>query len=169
MPAIVRVAIPVPLAQSFDYLAPATHDAAQIAPGTRVLVPFAGKERVGIALGTAPASSLAPHRLKSIAAVLDERPLVGGELLDTLQWLSRYYHHPLGEVLDAALPVSLRSARSVPPSGTAAIMLAPQASSGARAGSVSAALLTLLANGPMTFEHLDAALPAWRSAAAHLR
>ena len=169
MSAIVRVAIPVPLAQSFDYLPPATHAATEIAPGTRVLVPFAGRERVGIALGMAPASSLSRDRLKRIAAVLDEVPLVCGELLDTLLWLSRYYHHPLGEVLDAALPVSLRSARAVPPSGAPALMLVVGASSSVRAGSVSAALLALLANGPMTFEHLDASLPAWRSAASHLR
>lgn len=169
MPGIVRVAIPVPLAQSFDYLPPQDFPDRPIAPGTRVLVPFAGRERVGIALGTDPQSSIARDRLKPITTVLDEAPLVSGELLETLLWLSRYYHHPLGEVLEAALPVGLRSARPIPPMGEAALALVDGTTADVRPGSASAALLTLLAGGPMTLRRLDAALPKWRSAAAHLR
>src|SRR4051812_48593627 len=114
MSGIVRIAIPVPLAQSFDYLPPQESPSRPIAPGTRVLVPFAGRERVGIALGSGEKSAISLERLKPITTVLDETPLVTGELLETLQWLSRYYHHPLGEVLEAALPVGLRTARAIP-------------------------------------------------------
>ncbi|EIM02888.1 hypothetical protein, partial [Rhodanobacter sp. 115] len=37
MPAVLRVALPVPLPSLFDYLPPAT---GQAVPGSRVLVPF---------------------------------------------------------------------------------------------------------------------------------
>ena len=39
---------------------------------------------------------------------LDPAPLFHGELLDSLRWLARYTHAPLGEVFATALPAPLR-------------------------------------------------------------
>ena len=52
-----QVAVDLPLASTFDYLPPSGQDAAAIAPGTRVLVPFGRGERVGLALGVSPGPS----------------------------------------------------------------------------------------------------------------
>ena len=39
---------------------------------------------------------------------LDPAPLFHGELLESLRWLARYTHAPLGEVFATALPAPLR-------------------------------------------------------------
>lgn len=102
-----KVAVPAPLYQSFDYLAPAT----PVARGARVSVPFGRRILTGIALGSAGASDFAGARLKSVIEVLDTEPLFDDPLLDLLEWAAGYYHHPIGEVLAAALPVWLRQGR----------------------------------------------------------
>ena len=108
MPEILRVAVPVPLPQLFDYLAPR---GALPQPGCRVLVPFGPGRQVGIVVGSAGDSELPRNKLKPVSAVLDAQPLLGAELLATLQWAARYYQHPLGAVLETALPVGLRQAK----------------------------------------------------------
>jgi primosomal protein N' (replication factor Y) len=170
MLAILRVAVPVPLPQLFDYLPPAGVDAHAIAPGTRLAVPFGRSQRVGVVVERLTESELPIDRLKTASALLDAQPLITRELLGSLEWVARYYQHPLGEVLDTALPAGLRRARELPREGEPALMLAPEQDvSSAKSGSASAQLLTLLARGPLAFSALDAAMPKWRSAAANLR
>ena len=102
--------MPVPLADVFDYLAPA---GAPPAPGSRVRVPFGRGERIGIVVEHAAASALAPAKLKPIREVLDAAPPLGAELLHSLRWAADYYHHPIGEVLSHALPALLREGRAL--------------------------------------------------------
>jgi primosomal protein N' (replication factor Y) len=147
-------------------------------------VPFGHGRRVGILIDVGSDSPLPWDRLKPAIAVLDPEPLLTGELLDTLRWTAQYYQHPLGEVLQTALPVGLRSARLAPPAGerawarvalgtdaTATVTTTGTTASAAapRAGSRAAQLLDLLARGPLNAAQLEAALPGWRSAAANLR
>lgn len=170
MSVVLRVAVPVPLAQLFDYLVPAGIDAQAIGPGTRVAVPFGRSERVGVVIECRDESELPADRLKPATAILDAQPLISRELLESLAWVARYYQHPLGEVLDTALPAGLRRSRTLPPEGEPALALARGADGAkAKAGTASAQLLTLLANGPLTHLALDARLPNWRNAAANLR
>ena len=119
----------------------------------------------------ADASDLPADRLKTASRVLDATPLIDAELMSTLQWAARYYQHPLGEVLHAAIPAALRSARPLPASVASALALTeegeiaradPKRRSGTRIG----ALLDLARAGSRCpIEDLDAALPGWRSAA----
>ena len=151
---ILRVALPVPLHTLFDYRVDG--DAGAIAVGSRVLVPFGRRELVGVVAEPVAGSELDPARLKPILRVLDDAPLLTGELLATLRWAARYYQHPLGEVLQGALPVALRSARALPQTGVAALRLtegghAALADPGRRRGTRVETLLSALA---------DAALPA---------
>lgn len=170
MPGVVRVAVPVPLAQLFDYLPPGDIRAQAIAPGSRILVPFGRSKRVGIVVDNVAETTLAPTRLKHAIAVLDAKPLLNAELLETLQWLAQYYLHPLGEVLETALPVGLRRPRALPQAGEAALMLVEGIDrSSVRTGSNSAILVDLLAAGPIAHSTLDARMPKWRGAAANLR
>jgi primosomal protein N' (replication factor Y) (superfamily II helicase) len=119
---ILRVAVPVPLLQVFDYLPPP--DAAMPpAVGCRVAVPFGRSRRVGIIVDVAQDSELPRDRLKPVIEILDSRPLLTAELLDTLRWTARYYQHPLGEVLQAALPTGLRRAREAADAGERALIL----------------------------------------------
>jgi len=108
---LVRVAVPVPLADAFDYLAAADEPLPPL--GSRVRVPFGRRERVGIVVEHPAATSLALARLKPIREVLDTQPTVGSELLQTLRWAANYYHYPVGEVLSHALPSLLREGRAL--------------------------------------------------------
>jgi len=157
MTSILRVALPVPLHTLFDY----REGAAEAAVGCRVRVPFGRRELVGIVAERVDGSTLDEARLKVAGAVLDEAPLLGGELLASLRWAARYYQHPLGEVLFAALPTSLRNARALPAAGIAAVELTPAGSTaladGApRRGTRIATLLESLADGPLATAQLDA-------------
>ena len=108
---VIRVAVPVPLADLFDYLAPP--GAPLPPPGGRVRVPFGARERVGVVVDHARTSTLAPAKLKPIREALDADALLGAELLQSLRWAADYYHHPLGEVLSHALPALLRDGRAL--------------------------------------------------------
>ena len=122
MPAVLRVAVPVPLPQLFDYLPPRGSRAADIAPGSRIAVPFGRGKRVGIVIDNAAESEIDTSRLKPAFALLDPEPVINAELLATLQWVSKYYLHPLGEVLDTALPVGLRRIQAQPELGDLALI-----------------------------------------------
>jgi primosomal protein N' (replication factor Y) len=172
MPAVLRVAVPVPLAQEFDYLPPAGIDARAVAPGCRVVVRFGRAECVGVVLGHAAESTIAPGKLKRASCLLDTQPLITAELSASLAWASRYYQHPLGEVLETALPVGLRRAKPLPESGEPAVLRSEPVAADAvlpRKGSRPAALFELLADGPMACAELDQRLPGWRRAATNLR
>jgi primosomal protein N' (replication factor Y) len=170
MPDVLRVAVPVPLPQLFDYRAPP----GGVAPGCRVLVPFGRGRCVGIVVGHADTSEVPAARLKAVSAVLDEQPLLGAELLATLQWASRYYQHPLGAVLETALPVGMRQAKPLPFEGERALALsaaglAVVADPPLRRGTRVRALFERLAAGPVAYALLDETLPGWRDSASALR
>ncbi len=107
---IVRVALPVPLRQLFDYklecnLAP------QI--GCRVLVPFGSRKLVGIIWQIAPADSFSSDKIKAVLQLLDQQPVLPAQLCQLLSFAADYYHYPLGEVLISALPALLRDGRNL--------------------------------------------------------
>jgi primosomal protein N' (replication factor Y) len=109
--ALVRVAVPVPLAEGFDYCVPAGTKVP--AAGCRVRVPFGRGERIGIVVEHPTATALPNDKLKAIGAVLDSEPALGPELLATLRWAADYYHHALGAVLSHSLPAHLRAGRAI--------------------------------------------------------
>ncbi|MEN9847484.1 MAG: hypothetical protein RL368_224 [Pseudomonadota bacterium] len=109
---IYQVAVPTPLDQVFDYLPPENWMPYPLAVGMRVLVPFGNRVLGGLIVAIQEESDCPPEKLKAIRSVLDKTPLFNTEELALLQWVSRYYHYPLGEVLDAALPSLLRSGKT---------------------------------------------------------
>ncbi|WP_213992508.1 primosomal protein N' [Sodalis sp. dw_96] len=106
---VVHVALPVPLARTFDYLYPAH---ARPVIGGRVRVPFGQRNAIGIVTGISASSTLAPDKLKTINGVLDEHSLFPDSLWRILNWAIGYYHYPAGEVLFHALPVLLRQGKA---------------------------------------------------------
>ncbi len=152
---ILRVALPVPLHSLFDYRVDA-----EVAPGCRVLVPFGKRHVVGVAIGMASPEEVGTRALKPVERVLDATPLLTPELMATLQWAARYYQHPLGEVLQAALPVHLRSPRDLPETGVPVLRLTPEGIAalddpGRRRGTRVDALLAKLAERPQSRAELD--------------
>ncbi|MEQ9735797.1 MAG: primosomal protein N' [Algiphilus sp.] len=105
---LLPVAINRPMRTHLDYQIDPVQ-MARIRRGMRVRVPLGRREVLGIALdGARPAQAQDRHRYKPVHAVLDDAPLLGEELMDSLQWSADYYHHPIGEVIAAALPGALR-------------------------------------------------------------
>ena len=111
-PAILRVALPVPLPRLFDYLPPPGVDAALVAVGARLRVPFGQREVCGLVVGHGQADP--GVELRAALDAPDAAPLLRGELLASLRWLAGYLHAPLGEVLAAALPAALRRGEPLP-------------------------------------------------------
>ncbi|ELY4664831.1 primosomal protein N' [Cronobacter muytjensii] len=109
---VARVALPVPLARTFDYLLPDTMTAAA---GCRVRVPFGRQQRVGVVVAVGEESELPRSELKSVEEVLDGASLYPTTLWRMLLWAADYYHHPVGEVLFHALPVLLRQGKPASP------------------------------------------------------
>lgn len=110
-PLIIRIAIPIPLNCLFDYLAPDKFSIDSFKPGIRVLVPFGKAKKVGFVIETVESSDIKINRLKEIIEVLDEKPLLNDKDIQLLHWASSYYHYPLGDVFNAAFPVSLRKGK----------------------------------------------------------
>lgn len=108
MASIVHLAIPTPLRQLFDYLS--DNPVSFWQPGMRVSVNFAGRNCVAFVIRASESDSKQNNsKLKAIDEIIDEQPLLPEEVLQTVLWVSRYYHHPLGECLQTALPKRLRN------------------------------------------------------------
>lgn len=113
VPDCYQVAVPSPLRRLFDYLAPTSHSG-EIAPGSRVRVPFGTRELVGVVVGRQPRDAAAPGELRAIQAVLDAEPLLPPALLELVAWAADYYQYPLGEALASVLPAALRQGHDYP-------------------------------------------------------
>ena len=111
---IVRVALPLPLPQMFDYLAA---DASAADVGRCVKVPFGRGERNGLIVGLACAADgeggIDPARLKTVLHIQRDVPPLPADWLELVAFVARYYHAPLGEVVALALPPGLRRADGV--------------------------------------------------------
>lgn len=111
---VLKVALPLPLRELFDYLPPANDDA--VRAGARVLVPFGPRELVGIVVTVQAPSSVQQEKLLRVKRVLDQGiALLDENLLSLMQWCWQYYKHAPGDVLQAALPPALRKAKGTLP------------------------------------------------------
>ncbi|MCF8798444.1 primosomal protein N' [Xanthomonas campestris] len=165
-----RVALPVPLPQLFDYLPPQDTDVdGPDRVGCRVRVPFGPRELIGVVVerGQQPSA----EGLRAALDWCDDTPLLVDELARSLQWLARYTHAPLGEAQASALPGPLRRGEPLADTHAWAWQLTEAGHTGAgslRAGSRPALLAALLLAGPLAEEPLEQQLPQWREAARNL-
>ncbi|NNC65833.1 MAG: primosomal protein N' [Gammaproteobacteria bacterium] len=110
---VIRVAVPLPIREGLDYLWAGPGPAP--APGCRVQVPVARKSHTGIVIEHPATSPVGVDKLKRATTALDAQPIIAADLLETLVWCASYYHHPIGEVISAALPALLRRGRTAAP------------------------------------------------------
>ncbi|PAS99928.1 MAG: primosomal protein N' [Candidatus Dactylopiibacterium carminicum] len=108
---MVRVALPLPLPRLFDYSV-----TGEICPqiGQCVRLPFRAGEKTGVIVALDPSDSPPPEKLKPVLEVLRELPPLPAQWLALTAFAARYYQHPLGEVVSAALPPGIRRAVSLP-------------------------------------------------------
>ena len=168
-----KVAVSVPLSQEFDYLPPANGPLP--GAGCRVVVPFGPRQQVGLVLGHAAESTLPSGRLRRCSANLDEEPLLTEAELRLIRFTADYYHHPIGEVVAAALPAILRQGKPLHPvvemiGATDLGAAADIESLATRAPRQAELLETLIDAGGNGCEadHLTELLPNWRRVAKAL-
>jgi primosomal protein N' (replication factor Y) len=175
IPGVLRVVIDAPLRTPFDYLPPPGLLPAGVPLGVRVRVPLGKRAAIGIVVDYASEAQVGPEALKSVHQVLDSAALLDPALLHLLRWTADYYHHPLGEVIAAALPRALRdgapAAAQVERWCTTPAGLAALAQDGARRAPKQRALLALLADNPtgLGAPAISAQLAHWRESARALQ
>jgi primosomal protein N' (replication factor Y) len=163
---VLRVAINAPLSRLFDYLPPSSCERTP-EPGCRLMVPFGRRTQCAMLLEIADASELPMSRLRRAHEVLDREPLLRPSDLWLIRFTSDYYHHPIGEVVAAALPALLRQGKTLHPvvehlaltdAGAAVDIAALERKAPRQAG-----FLALLQHrARLSFEELDQAAPGWK-------
>lgn len=103
---IIQVALDLPLRKLFDY----SCDASQPAPliGSRVLVPLASAERVGIVMQHAESTTVPEDKLRSINSILTDLPPLDKDLVTFLLQAAFHSQLPIGKLVFAALPPPAR-------------------------------------------------------------
>ncbi|MCU0951712.1 MAG: primosomal protein N' [Burkholderiaceae bacterium] len=170
---ILRVALDTPLRSLFDYRAPPPANGIA-GPGCRVRVPFGRRSTVGMVVETADHSDIDPAKLRSALELIDPAPVLDATLLALLRWCADYYHHPIGEVLAAALPKLARE--GAPPVALSEYWhltvegAAARAADELRRARKQRALLELLqqSGGSASADTIAAHWPQWRGAARAL-
>lgn len=168
---VLKVALPVPLRQVFDYL-PLEDDIKPL-KGMRVVVPFGRRKLAGVIVEVANGSELPIEKLARVVAYPDGgQKVLTGETLGLLKWCWRYYQHAPGEVVFNALPPLLRKAEGVIPPLPVQYSLTP---AGAERlleppGRIKAQLRLLeqMSQGPVGDTVLRAVAPSWRKTLAKL-
>lgn len=164
---VYQIALPAPLHRLFDYLPP--ENAPPPVIGARVRVPFGPRRlAVGLVLGAATKSALPRTKLKRIHEILDPAALLTESQLALLRWAAEYYHHPIGEVIAAALPALLRQGHSPDAAALTAWRATPAGIQAVAAGTLARApaqahLLASLCQSPggLEAQALSALSPRW--------
>ena len=168
---VLKVALPVPLRQLFDYLPVATLPLPQA--GAMVLVPFGRRKLVGVVAEVADHTDLPPEKLATAIDYPDlEQAVLNKETLGLLKWCWRYYKHAPGEVVFNALPPLLRKTSGTIPPPPVQYCLTPAGEQRLQdpPGRIRAQmrLLEAISDGAATAEQLRAVSTGWKKTLARL-
>ena len=104
----VEVILPLPVDGSFTYSI--VDSESDISVGQRVVVPF-GRRKIYTAIVIDLHNNKPTlYEAKNVIAVLDEANIVNEIQIKFWKWISEYYMSRLGDVMNAALPSSLKLA-----------------------------------------------------------
>lgn len=98
------VAVLAPLARPLTY----RYTGDDLPIGIRVLVPLGQGQRLVSGYVVGRQEQPPAGDLKDIVERLDPFPLFPAELLPLFHWMAAYYHHPLAQVINTALPKGLQ-------------------------------------------------------------
>lgn len=101
-----RIAVTLPIRETFTYAVPGSLvPVARV--GCRALVPFRNRKIIGYILGEEEAGNGEGEEVKDILDILDPEPLFGKNLVPFFEWMAGYYLHPVGRLIQSALPPGL--------------------------------------------------------------
>ena len=103
----VEVVVDVPVRRYFTYEIP-EHLLAKVEVGSRLYVPFQKRPRAALAMALRALPPDPKIRIENVIDVLDPGPVVPESVVAILEWTSRYYFAPPGEVMRLILPKPLR-------------------------------------------------------------
>lgn len=104
------VVLPLPMDQPYTYAVPAAL-ASRAAVGMRVLVPLGGRKETGYIVALHHHCTL--DKVRAIAELPDDTPVIAPQLLSLCQWLADYYCCSWGEAVQCAVPAGVRAAGRV--------------------------------------------------------
>ncbi|HZI94894.1 MAG TPA: hypothetical protein VFE84_11665, partial [Patescibacteria group bacterium] len=93
IPRYVDVAVPLPVRSLFTYQV-ASDTPGSSEPGARAVVPVGRRLVTGVIVRPASPGTLDPGRIRNVAELPDEAPILPGELLQLAIWAARYYVTP---------------------------------------------------------------------------
>lgn len=109
------VAVFCPLHQTFSYLGPPG-----LMRGQRVRVPLGHRELTGVVVGLTQGT---PEQvLKSVHSVPDAEPFMPAHLCALADWISQYYHAPIGQAYELCLPAMARKGVPLKPAKTKTVL-----------------------------------------------
>ena len=109
-----RIAVEAPLAQSLTYRTPSElAGSPALQRGASVLVPLGRRKVTGVVLSETAEPTVGDKKfvIKEIVSIAPERPLLQEKFVQWLEWLSKYYLHPIGQVTELAFPPLTRKTK----------------------------------------------------------
>ncbi len=79
--------------------------------GSRVLVPFGNRKIEGYVIGLKENTSVPPDKLKTVFETLDDRPVIGEEMLELMRFMRARYHLRVVDALRLFIPSQMRGGR----------------------------------------------------------
>jgi primosomal protein N' (replication factor Y) len=150
---ILQIALDVPLPRLFDYrLAEEGEGSGEGNPvGRLAKVPFGPGIKIGVVISVAATSDQPADKLKS-AELIADLPALPADWLELCSFCARYYHYPLGQVTNFALPPLLRRGkRPRTPKAKATAVLPEPTFAAATTGQTAAIEAITQASGFQTF------------------
>lgn len=108
----IQVAVPVPMRQLFTYIVPKELQSPPIRIGERVAVSFGARKVIAIVISV-DESCTVDAKIKPISQRLNDSFHLSASLVSYLKLCANYYHHPIGDVFQQALPKLLRQVKNV--------------------------------------------------------
>ena len=108
----VQVAVPVPMRQLFTYQVPEKMQTPSIKIGERVAVSFGARKVIAVVIAIDDQCTI-ESKIKPISQRLNDSFHLSDSLVSYLTLCANYYHHPIGDVFQQALPKLLRQVKQV--------------------------------------------------------
>lgn len=99
-----EISVALPVHGTFTYAVPEPL-LSLVMIGKRVLVPFKHRHVTGYIMG--PSTPIPTKKIKNILDIIDDEPLFPAAMVAFYKWIADYYIHPVGEVVQTALPRGL--------------------------------------------------------------
>ena len=79
--------------------------------GSRVSIPFGNRKIEGYVIGIRDTTDVPTDKLKEICEVLDDRPVISGEMMSLAEFMRQRYHLRMVDVLRLFIPSQMRGGR----------------------------------------------------------